>query len=261
MKAWMRSILGVAAGILVASTAILLLSRDAKSEPATPEPPEVVAASPGDRGERTSTLALDTPHGAHPIVWVRTGEKVAIHTEPGGGKVAEVVNRWTEWGSPTVFGVQRNVKGWAGVSTPALSNDQLGWVRLDPERVRGGWVEDELRVDLSERRVEVRKRGKLVRSFTATVGAAGSTTPIGRFAVTDTFRGGLLPDYGCCAVATSATQPNLPSGWLGGSRIAFHGTDGPLGVAASHGCIRTANEDVDLLVDRVALGTPVAVRQ
>jgi lipoprotein-anchoring transpeptidase ErfK/SrfK len=100
-----------------------------------------------------------------------------------------------------------------------------------------------------------------VRSFAVTIGAPGVETPTGRFAVTDSFRGELDPAaYGCCALALSATQPHLPSGWLGGNRIAIHGTSGPLGVAASHGCVRAADEDVSALVARVPLGTPVFIR-
>jgi lipoprotein-anchoring transpeptidase ErfK/SrfK len=60
-------------------------------------------------------------------------------------------------------------------------------------------------------------------------------------------------------VALSATQPHIPSGWLGGNRIAIHGTTGPLGVAASHGCVRAANPDVSMLVDRLPLGSPVFI--
>ena len=101
----------------------------------------------------------------------------------------------------------------------------------------------------------------MLRSFTVTVGAPSSSTPTGRFAVTDIFQGNLNPAYGCCAVATTARQSHLPSGWFGGDRIAIHGTSGPLGVAASHGCVRAANENVDALADRVHLGTPVVIRQ
>ncbi len=97
-------------------------------------------------------------------------------------------------------------------------------------------------------------------SFAVTVGAPGSETPTGRFAVTDTFRGNLNSAYGCCAVALSATQPNLPSGWLGGNRIAIHGNPGTLGAAVSSGCIRAADEKVSELVNRVPLGTPVIIR-
>ncbi len=99
-----------------------------------------------------------------------------------------------------------------------------------------------------------------MRSFQVSVGAADSPTPTGKFAVTDTFRGGLASAYGCCAVALSATQPNLPSGWLGGNRIAIHGTDGALGVAVSHGCVRAADEDVSALIDVLPLGSPVTIR-
>jgi lipoprotein-anchoring transpeptidase ErfK/SrfK len=86
-------------------------------------------------------------------------------------------------------------------------------------------------------------------------------TPTGRFAVTDTFRGDLNPAYGCCAVALTARQTRLPSGWLGGDRIAIHGTSGPLGAAISHGCVRAADADVSELVDRLPPGTPVTIRQ
>ncbi|MET0927105.1 MAG: L,D-transpeptidase [Solirubrobacterales bacterium] len=53
----------------------------------------------------------------------------------------------------------------------------------------------------------------------------------------------------------------MPSGWLGGNRIAIHGTSGPLGIAASHGCVRAADDEVAALIDKVPLGTPVFIRQ
>jgi len=146
------------------------------------------------------------------------------------------------------------------VTTPTLPNNQLGWIRLDPKRLRAGWTKLSIVVDLSARRAELRRAKKPVRSFAVTIGMPGSETPTGRFAVTDTFRGDLHPAYGCCAVALSATQPNLPSGWLGGRRIAIHGTSGPLGIAASHGCVRAADAEVSKLVSRVPLGTPVFIR-
>jgi hypothetical protein len=207
-----------------------------------------------------STLSLDVPRHAYPFVWVRAGEKVEIRTEPGGGKVAKVVGRHTQFGSPSVFGVVRRAGDWAAVTTPYLANGQLGWVRLDPDKLDSGWTKRSVVVDLSERRAELRTADKVTRSFVVTVGMPGADTPTGRFAVTDTFRGNLNPAYGCCAVAISASQPNLPSGWLGGNRIAFHGTSGRLGVAASHGCVRAANPDVNALVNKVPLGTPVFIR-
>ena len=93
------------------------------------------------------------------------------------------------------------------------------------------------------------------------MGRPEAPTPTGRFAVTDTFRGGLNAAYGCCAVALTARQTRLPSGWLGGDRIAIHGTSGTLGAPISNGCVRARDADVTKLVDWLPPGTPVTIRQ
>ncbi len=227
-------------------------------QPAAAQRPAAEEGSP----KRPRSLALDTPEDAYPLVWVRRGARVEMRTEPGGGERVELVGKRTRFGSPTVFGVAKRVGPWAGVSTASLPNGRLGWVRLDPRRLRAGWTKLAIQVDLSQRRAALRSAGRVVRSFAVTIGAPGYETPTGRYAVTDTFRGDLNPAaYGCCAVALSATQPNVPSGWLGGNRIAIHGTLGPLGAAESHGCVRAADASVDELVDRVPLGTPVFIRE
>jgi hypothetical protein len=225
---------------------------------AASDPPTAPGATPG--AGRAATLTLEHPRNAHPLVWVRQGKRVELRTEPGGGQLVGQVGRRTEFGSPTVFGVVRRSGRWAGVTTPDLPNNRLGWIELDGRRLKSGWTKLSVEVDVSERRAVLVEAGDPVRSFAITVGMPGAETPTGHFAVTDTFRGDLNPAYGCCAVALSATQPNLPSGWLGGRRIAIHGTSGPLGIAASHGCVRAADPEVSKLVDRLPLGTPVFIR-
>lgn len=228
----------------------------AAGEPAATEAPEPAEAGLADR-----RLSLNVPQDAYPVVWVRQGAEVEIHTKPGGGgTVAKRVGRRTEFGSPSVFGVVRRSGDWAAVMTPYLPNGELGWVHLDTRKLDSGWTDRSIVVDLSERRAELRTAGRVQMSFVVTVGMPGAETPTGRFGVTDTFRGKLNPAYGCCAVALSARQPHLPSGWLGGNRIAIHGTSGPLGVAASHGCVRAADPEVNALVNKVPLGTPVFIR-
>lgn len=233
----------------------------------TGEEPVVAPPKPSPQADRRPTpprpspsLAAQTPPGAHPVIWVREGEQVEIRTEPGGGELVERVGRETEFASTRVFGVVRESGNWAAVSTQYLPNGRLGWIKLDKDRLRAGSVDYSIVVDLSERRAQLLDRGEPVRTFAVTVGTPGFDTPTGRFAVTDTFRGDLNPVYGCCALALSATQPVVPSGWLGGDRIAIHGTDGPLGVAASHGCVRADDAEVSRLVTRVPLGTPVFIR-
>lgn len=264
----------IAAAIAIVGAVVLGAWLSSGSDSTAPATPEVAKPPPREEAERAAqprvaggtpqmrpaALSLETPPNASAVVWVRAGERVGLRSEPGGGELVEKVGRRTEFGSPSVFGVVRRSGGWVAVSTASLPNGELGWLRLDADRLRAGWTTTSIVVDLSERRADLFDAGRLVRSFSITVGAAESPTPTGRFAVTDTFRGGLNPAYGCCALALSATQPEVPSGWMGGNRIAIHGTRGTLGVAASKGCVRAADADVSRLVGRVKLGTPVLIR-
>ena len=220
----------------------------------------VDAAASAEPPQPKAWLGLQVPKNAYSVIWVRRGHRVAMRTEPGGGQLITRAGKRTEFGSPTVFGVVKQSGHWAGVSTPLLPNGQLGWNRLEPKRLNAGWTQTSIVIDLSDRHAELLEGDRVERSFAVSVGAPGSDTPIGRFAVTDTFRGDLSPAYGCCALALSATQPYLPSGWLGGNRIAIHGNPGTLGVAISHGCVRAADPDVSALVNGVPLGTPVFIR-
>jgi lipoprotein-anchoring transpeptidase ErfK/SrfK len=222
---------------------------------------DIEAARPARPAERNRGIDLDTPPDAYPLVWVRVHEQVRLRSRPGGGELVDKVGRHSQYGSISAFGVIRRAGQWVGVTTPVLPNNRLAWIRLRDARLRTGWTKTSVVVDLSDRRAALVQAGDPKRTFAVTVGAPGSETPTGRFSVTDTFRGGLNPAYGCCALALTATQPHLPSGWLGGQRIAIHGTYGPLGVAASHGCVRGADADVSELVDHVPLGAPVFIRE
>jgi lipoprotein-anchoring transpeptidase ErfK/SrfK len=120
-----------------------------------------------------------------------------------------------------------------------------------------------LDVDISARRLTVRRDGRVVRRIGVAVGKPGTATPTGRFAVTDTLRiGSGYPQYGCCALALTARQPDVPQGWGGGDRIAIHGTtaEGSIGSAASNGCLRARNADMRWLIRTVTLGAPVRIR-
>lgn len=198
--------------------------------------------------------------GAEPHVRLRPGSEALLHDRPDGEVVAKVDDR-TEFGSPTVLSVRRVRDRWLGVSTPELPNGRLGWLRANPTTLRGGSTEVRVDVDLSRHRATIWDGDEPVRRWTVTVGAPETPTPTGTFAVTDLIERGLNPVYGCCAVALTAKQPRVPSGWSGGNRIAFHGTHGPLGVDASNGCIRSADADVRALIRTVPLGAPVRIRR
>ena len=121
----------------------------------------------------------------------------------------------------------------------------------------------ELDVDLSSRTLVVRTGATVLRRLRVGVGRPGSPTPAGRFAVTDKLDGpSYSAYYGCCIVALSATQPNLPRGWSGGNRIAIHGTPSAsdFGRAVSAGCVHAPDLDLRYLMRTVPLGTPVVIR-
>jgi lipoprotein-anchoring transpeptidase ErfK/SrfK len=272
----MRTLEVMALAVAVAAVALVLVvaaeNRDrdaattAKSEIASPAAAPAAGSEPSPSRDRRepATSAPSAPAApeaeAHPVVQVKPGQQVVLRDEPDGEPVSTVRDE-TKFGSPSTFSVVRSEDRWVGVPSPDLPNGELGWIRIDPDRLLGGAVDLEIRVDLSQRRTELIRDGEVVREFAVTVGAPSTPTPTGRFAVTDSFRGDLHPAYGCCALALTATQPNLPPGWPGGDRIAIHGTSAPLGEAASNGCVRAADKEVSHLVDIIPPGTPVVIRK
>jgi len=227
------------------------------------EGPEIVteASNPGplESASPPPPDASDDVAAAHLIASVRRGKRVAVHDRPRG-EVVERAGPKSELGSPLAFGVTGRRGSWLRVATPISRENRDLWIRSDRSKLRLGRTDLSIHANLSERSVELRRANEVLRRFSVTVGAPGSGTPSGRFAVTDTIVGGLDPVYGCCAIALSAHQPDLPPGWIGGDRVAIHGTSGPVGLAASSGCLRAADEDVRALIAAVPLGTPVVIR-
>jgi lipoprotein-anchoring transpeptidase ErfK/SrfK len=117
-------------------------------------------------------------------------------------------------------------------------------------------------VDLSERRVSLFRRGRLVLHATAAIGMPATPTPRGRFYVNQR----LVPrdqsgPYGPAAIGISAFS-NVLTGWAQGGPIAIHGTNQPwsIGFRATNGCIRLNNPFLTRLFRATPAGTPVVVR-
>jgi lipoprotein-anchoring transpeptidase ErfK/SrfK len=183
-----------------------------------------------------------------------------LHSRPGGAVVA-TLGTSTEFGSPLRLGVVKDRGRWLGVVSTRLPNGQIGWVRRTA--VRLATTNISLTLDLSRRRLVLKRGDHVVRRMVVGIGRPSSPTPRGRFAVTDKLSGyRYSPAYGCCIVALSAHQPNLPAGWTGGNRIAIHGTNNPasIGVPSSAGCPHASYADMQALMRRVPLGAPVFIR-
>lgn len=248
----------LSAVLLAAAAVIVLFAVGGESEPGG------VAVGPGGAVAEAPEPAADAGSGrlwrgdGFRLAAVRGGAKIDIHERPRG-KAVDRVGPKTEFGSPTVFSVIARRGEWLRVASSVSPDNQDLWIRVDPKRLRFETTEFSIHASLSERTVELRRAGEVEQRFPVTIGAPGSDTPTGRFGVTDLIIGGLNPVYGCCAIALTAHQPDLPEGWIGGDRVAIHGTTSAVGSASSTGCLRATNEDVEKLTRTIPLGAPVFV--
>jgi len=218
------------------------------------------AGGPAPPPARPPTLLGQPRRGpAFEIAHVRTGARVDLRSGPAGPVIARLGDE-TEFGSPASFSVVATRPGWLGVTSPELPNGELGWIARDPRQVAVYWTRWSLHASLADRSLELRYGGDPVRRFLVTVGGPGTETPPGRYGVTDGVSFHESPYYGCCALALSGHQTaDLPAGWIGGDRLAIHGTPGAVGTAESLGCIRATDETMRFLFSRVPLGTPVFI--
>ncbi|PZV19354.1 MAG: L,D-transpeptidase [Leptolyngbya sp.] len=125
-----------------------------------------------------------------------------------------------------------------------------------------------LEIRLSRRQVSLYRGDTVVKSYAIAVGRAGWETPRGTFQVKQMFRNPTWIHPLKKGIVIPGGDPENPLGrywigfWSNGKNwIGFHGTDNPksVGKAASHGCIRMHNEDIEELFKKVSLGTEVKV--
>jgi len=203
--------------------------------------------------------AAAPPHGATAALAARPLHGgVVLRARPDGPRLVRVGPRGP-LGGPLVFGVV-GVRGrWLEVTAEALPNGHHGWVEFgrDVSVQPVAWT---LRASLSRRQLDVVRDGRVVRTIPVGIGAPGSPTPTGRFAVAEKVSGPFGPAYGCCILALTARQPHLPPGW--NTRItyyvAIHAGSGQ-GAAVSAGCLHATEAEVRYLMRTVPLGTPVEI--
>jgi len=208
-------------------------------------------------------VSAPAPRPAHVIAEVRNGNVVALHSRPFGRVVARV-GALTQFGSHRALGVVASRRTrWLAVTEAGVGSNRVVWVDAHAGGLRYSSTHLELEVDLSARTLTVLRDRTVLRRVMVGVGAVDSPTPTGHFAVTDKLNGRTFSAaYGCCILALSAIQPNLPAGWSGGNRVAIHGTLAPsdFGRAVSAGCVHARNADLRYLMRVVPLGTPVVIR-
>jgi L,D-transpeptidase catalytic domain len=189
---------------------------------------------------------------------------------PHRGRVVARLATHARWaGGPhrlLVLAARRDTRGrrWIKVRLHARPNDAAGWIVADRAVVaRTRW---RVELDLSARRISVRRSGRVVRRFAAVIGAPATPTPRGLFAVAEKVRQPSAHGFlGPWALHLTAHSDVLDDYGGGPGRVAIHGRGGaslldPLGSAASHGCIRIANRQIRFLNRVLVPGAPVKVR-
>ena len=212
------------------------------AKPKPPAPPVL---------ERVSDLAARVPRG----------KRIALRARPGGRVLTQLGSK-TEFGSPQTLAVAFRKGRWLAVRSPALGNEQLGWVDSASARLRLLRRPISLEIDLSRKELAVHRGEGVSRRISVAIGAPETPTPPGEFYVTDKLRGPEFGSYyGCCILALSGRQAKLPRGWSGGDRLAIHGAPTPTwGHAVSNGCLHADEPDLRYLMRTVPLGTRVIIR-
>lgn len=117
-------------------------------------------------------------------------------------------------------------------------------------------------VSIPDRKLAVLEDGNVIASFPIAVGAPESPSPTGEFQIISRVSNPTYYRPG----AVIPTGKNNPVGtrWLGLSQKGYgiHGTNAPksVGHAASHGCIRLRNRDVERLFTMLHVGDVVQIR-
>jgi lipoprotein-anchoring transpeptidase ErfK/SrfK len=210
----------------------------------------VLAAPAADAATATATLYSKGSQVAH-----LKRSSLTLHAAPGSRVVARIGTR-TSFGSPTRLSVAGTRGNWVSVITTELPNGVHAYV----QRARIGLSRHAytLEIDLSRRVATVWRWGDQVRRFRVAIGAAATPTPVGVFSITDKLRDFMPWAYGCCVLALSGHQPNLPSSWTGGNRLAIHGGGG-IGSAVSTGCPHARTADLLYMMRVLPLGSRVVI--
>lgn len=114
-------------------------------------------------------------------------------------------------------------------------------------------------VSIADRKLALVEDGRAVKIYPVAVGAAVTPSPSGSFTVVERV---VHPTwYGPHKIVPPGRSNPLGPRWIGLSRHGYgiHGTSNPrsIGHAASHGCIRMRNADVEELFALVAVGDAV----
>ena len=155
--------------------------------------------------------------------------------------------------------VMSNVKAAAVQPTPVLTSPAGAQLAASTNVQTAG--ARKIVVSIPERRLAIVERGRVKRVYRVAVGAHESPSPTGRFRIVNKVA---RPGYwhNGTVVAPGSDNP-VGSRWIGLdlAHYGIHGTNEPdsIGQAASHGCVRMGQRDLEELFAKVRVGDEVEI--
>lgn len=173
----------------------------------------------------------------------------------------------TKWGGETQLLVRGSERTqgvlWLDVRLMGRPNGNHGWIRADSAQLsETPW---RIEVNRASKSLRLIKAGRTKRSMKVVIGAPGTPTPAGKFALLDKLNvrdaGNFLGNWVLPLTAYSDVLQQFDGG---PGQIAIHGRGGaslkqPVGTAASHGCVRVENKNIARIAAAVPTGTPVDI--
>jgi lipoprotein-anchoring transpeptidase ErfK/SrfK len=117
-------------------------------------------------------------------------------------------------------------------------------------------------VSIPDRKLALIEGERVIAQFPIAVGAAASPSPTGEFQIVNRITNPAY--YHAGSVIASGKNNPIGTRWVGLSQKGYgiHGTNAPrsVGHAASHGCIRLRNRDMERLFSMLRVGDVVQIR-
>ena len=187
-------------------------------------------------------------------------DAIGVSVNPGEAPRIGLANR-SPLGAPRVLLVVQDAGEWLQVLLPIRPNGSMGWVRRAEVDVTD--VHYRIEVDRGANRMQVLHDNNVITEQPVSVGKATTPTPVGQFFTVELLQ---PPNshsaYGPYAITLSAYSNVYQTFGSGDGAVGLHGTNEPssIGRAASHGCVRLANDVITWLAGFLPLGTPVFIR-
>jgi lipoprotein-anchoring transpeptidase ErfK/SrfK len=184
-------------------------------------------------------------------------KKIPVYDAPGGTARAYL--------APAISGVQlvmpivAHRADWVAVLLPSV-NRTVGW--LPQGNYTTVKLRDQLLVDKSSHSLTWLRDGVAQQSWTVTLGAAATPTPLGRTFVLghSTLPGKVYAGVDAIALGAVPDNPDAVATGLKGAHIGIHSWyRNDFGYNKSNGCIRVPKPGQQTLLSELAAGTPIVV--